>query len=240
MPAEKKKVNLVNLKTKFGIFLYNNYGCQNCYSIDKLAFGFTCDHKFCTTCNDELIDQCKVCKSEIDSVTTDKLQDGLFSRFDDLKDIMSIDLNRVANKLRQSNGQQQTAGDKNKQPVAKDDNVKEKADEKAVDENNQVEEMNVEEPEKEQIEPQNDDDKSTDHEDKPANRTSRRQAAKKANESLTEPKKPAAAKQSKDVETVKNPGKSLSRTRETSRSKDKPNLKNMFEGELFVCMCESI
>ena len=66
-----KQVDLIDLKKDFRIFLIEYYCCQNCKSIDILAFGFNCEHKFCKKCNDNNTDQCKVCKTNIEKVHED-------------------------------------------------------------------------------------------------------------------------------------------------------------------------
>ena len=139
MPGEKKKVNLVNLKQKFGLFLNKYYSCQNCNSIDRLAIGFNCEHKFCTNCNDNFTDQCKVCKTNIKKVHEDNLQNSLFPHFEDLKNIMSVDLNKIAYKLKQ---QQQPKDNEHIEKTTKEidankneeDNKEDKQNEKEVSE----------------------------------------------------------------------------------------------------------
>lgn len=106
MATEKRKVNLVNLKTGFGLFLNKYYACQECHSIDKLPYGFKCEHKFCVDCNDGHLEFCKECKQEIENHTEDGLQNSLMPHFEDLKNIMNIDLKKVAAKKKLSDEQQ--------------------------------------------------------------------------------------------------------------------------------------
>jgi len=231
MPAEKKKVNLVSLKTKFGQFLYNHYCCQSCYSIDKLAFGFACNHKFCLSCNGNQSDHCKQCGGEIENLLNDKLQNELFLHFDDLKSIMNINLEKVSNKLKQQNGQtneQQTSSDKKSTNKDLDDKQEDKN--KDQDEKMETDEQN-ENKEVQQVDTNDKSaNKSNENDNLPANRSSKRQAARKTGESTSSP-----AKKVKEIEpATKNTTKPTGRvSRETSRTKEKQastnNLKDMFD-----------
>jgi len=224
MAVEKKKVNLVNLKTKFGLFLYNHYCCQNCFSIDKFTIGFTCEHKYCLQCNDNLANQCKECKNEVENRVDDRIQQLLFPYFEDLKGIMSVDLNKVASKLRQVNGQNAVPKAKSVEKEQIDVEMKEN-DDQCKDKNEEQKTEDLESPTKEKasVEEPMEEENNKAEEDivKPSeNRSSRRQNTKKANESK---KKNLSAKQNKANVEEKAEEKSVSKSRESSRSKKSLN-----------------
>lgn len=223
MAGEKKKVNLVNLKTNFGQFLHKWYTCQNCYSIDRLAFGFNCGHRLCAECNDNFRDQCKICKTDIENVDQDNLQVKMFPFIEDLKNIMGIDMKKVSNKLKQKpDVQQQTAKSTNEDAKKVNKNADNKED-------------------KEDKEHEANDEKEDDqNEEKPTERASRRQvkekSVKKSNESKknnSSNKKTATKSKSdddnEDEEMAVDQSKQVKKTRESSRSKSNESKKTLIE-----------
>ena len=201
--------------------------------MDKLVFGFTCEHRLCTNCNDNFTDQCKMCKAEIEDVYQDGLQNKLFPRLEDLKNLMNIDLKKVANKLKL----QQT----NVVPVMHSMKAKKIAD--AKNEDRQPEQENVAEDAAHAANQQRNQDEN-DEEPPVADRSSKRQSKRRTAEKASEPNKNSSAvnESKKNNSNVEQPVKNKSanepeivaavkeskvpvRTRESSRSKEsrRPN-----------------
>lgn len=266
MPGDKKKkVNLVNLKTKFGHFLNKHYSCSSCHSMDKLVFGFACEHRLCTNCNGNFTDQCKVCKAEIENTYQDALQNKLYPCLENLKDMMTIDLAKVANKLKlqQANAAQLAA--KPAEEVAKKEIAKKAVVEMEQNEENQQpenesaakDEDDARPKENPEETPNQDEDQNENNEAAPvADRSSKRQSKreKKTTEKANESKKnsSAASESKKNNSNVEQPVKSKSfkepeivapvnesksvRIRESSRSKEPKKLNDSVKG-MFNVRC---
>lgn len=217
--------------------------------MDKLVFGFTCEHRLCIDCNENYTDQCKVCKADIENTYQDGLQTKMYPCLEDLKNLMAIDLVKVANKLKLQ--QQTNAPQPPPQPTPKavdDEPIKQIVDQKEPDDkpdDKPVEDENV-------AKKSGDADAEQDeNEEAPAaDRSSKRQSKRKSVEKASESKKNnSAANESKknnssveqpsrtrsakeQQETSLNESKTSTRIRDSSRSKETKKLDEIVKGEL--------
>lgn len=210
--------------------------------MDKLVFGFTCEHRLCIDCNENFTDQCKVCKADIENTYQDGLQSKVFPCLEDLKNLMAIDLVKVASKLKlqQANAPQPTPKAANETAVKQVADEK-KADDKPEDENAaKNEDANADQDENNEEAPAADrsSKRQSKRERKPVEKASE---SKKNNSAANESKKnssnveqPAKNRSAKEQETsaVANESKTSIRIRESSRSKEPKKLDDIIKGEL--------
>ena len=221
--------------------------------MDKLVFGFTCQHRLCTNCNGNFTDQCKLCDAEIENADQDGFQSNVFPCLEGLKNIMAIDLAKVASKLKlqQSNGVQE-------KPRPVEDAPEQEADVKANEENQPRDEQAA----KEDANPDENQDKNQNEKKEPEQtafrspKSPRRQSKRerKSTEKANESKKNSSmANESKKNNSVEQPAQNGSvnepevvaaaseskavRIRELSRSKEpkKDRLDDSIKGMCFDC-----